>query len=129
MNETNLVRQFLLTASRAGSRLWRQNTGQAWIGQSEKFTARRTVTVNPGDVIIRQARPFHAGFAGLSDIGGLTPRDGVAVYTSIEAKTATGRVSEEQRAFISMVRSFGGLAGVARSDQDVEAIIRGEIRD
>lgn len=126
MNETNIVRSFLIHASKLGARLWRQNTGHGWIGDATKFTRTQTVTVNPGDVVIRKARPFHAGFEGLADIGGISQ---TGLYVAIEAKTATGRVTDEQRAFIRMVRSFGGLAGVARNDADVAAILRGEIRD
>lgn len=126
MNETNAVRGFLIHASKLGARLWRQNTGHGWIGEATKFTRTQTITVNSGDVVIRKARPFHAGFEGLADIGGISQ---TGRYVAVEAKTATGRVSDEQRAFIRMVRSFGGLAGVARSDADVEAILRGEIRD
>lgn len=126
MNETNIVRGFLIHASKLGARLWRQNTGRGWIGDATKFTRAQTITVQPGDVLIRKARPFHAGFEGLADIGGISQ---TGQYVAVEAKTATGRVTDEQRAFIRMVRSFGGLAGVARSDADVEAILRGELRD
>lgn len=124
--ETNIVRNMLLSASQAGARLWRQNSGRGWIGDATKFTRAQTITVQPGDVLIRKARPFHAGFEGLADIGGISQ---TGRYVAVEAKTATGRVSDEQRAFIRMVRSFGGLAGVARSDDDVAAILRGELRD
>lgn len=125
-SETNIVRGFLIHASKLGARLWRQNSGHGWIGDATKFTRAQTITVQPGDVVIRKARPFHAGFEGLADIGGISD---TGRYVGIEAKTATGRVSDEQRAFMRMVRSFGGLAGVARSDQDVADILRGEIRD
>lgn len=126
MNETNIVRGFLIHASKLGARLWRQNTGHGWIGDATKFTRTQMITVQPGDVLIRKARPFHAGFEGLADIGGISQN---GRYVAVEAKTETGRVTNEQRAFISMIRSLGGLAGVARNDADVAAILRGELRD
>lgn len=126
MNETNIVRGFLIHASKLGARLWRQNTGHGWIGDARKYDKPCMVQINPGDVVIRKARPFHAGFEGLADIGGISQ---TGRYVGIEAKTATGRVTPEQRNFIRTIRSFGGLAGVARSDADVAAILRGEIRD
>ena len=47
----------------------------------------------------------------------------LAVFTSIEVKTPTGRVRPEQQAWLSTVNDAGGLAGVARSVSDAHAII------
>lgn len=127
MNAGNITKLGLLAASKLGSRLFRQNTGTGWIGKHVKGPG--TVTLGPHDVVIRNARPFHSGFEGWSDTGGFTPRDGVAVYTQIEVKTDTDRVRPTQRQWIDVVRSAGGLAGIARSAADFEAIIRGETRD
>lgn len=128
-SETNIVRSIMLAASSLGARLFRYNAGMAWAG--------RTTRHPDGSITIRQPRAFHGVFEGHSDTAGFVPiaitPDMVgqtfarALY--VEVKTATGRVSPEQRAFIDMVRSMGGLAGVARSDADVAAIIRGEVRD
>jgi hypothetical protein len=46
------------------------------------------------------------------------------VFTAIEVKTPTGRVSEQQQRFISMVNGLGGIAGVARSVQDAADLLR-----
>lgn len=48
----------------------------------------------------------------------------LAVFTSIEVKTPTGRVRPEQSAWLSTVNDAGGLAGVARSVSDAHAIIQ-----
>lgn len=127
MTENTITKLGLLAASKLGARLFRQNTGQGWIGKSIKGPG--TVTLGPNDVVIRNARPFHSGFEGWSDTGGFTPRDGVAVYTQIEVKTDNGRVRPAQRQWIDFVRANGGLAGIARSADDFAAIIRGERRD
>lgn len=42
----------------------------------------------------------------------------VAVFTSIEVKTPTGRIRPEQTAWLSAVQSAGGIAGIARSVPD-----------
>ena len=39
----------------------------------------------------------------------------LAVFTSIEVKTPTGRVSPQQQAWLSVVQGAGGIAGIARS--------------
>jgi hypothetical protein len=39
----------------------------------------------------------------------------VAVFTSIEVKTPTGRIRPEQQQWINAVQAAGGIAGVARS--------------
>lgn len=47
----------------------------------------------------------------------------VAVFTSIEVKTPTGRVRPEQAAWLSAVTGAGGIAGIARSVADASQII------
>jgi hypothetical protein len=42
----------------------------------------------------------------------------IAVFTSIEVKTPTGRVRSEQQAWLGCVRGAGGIAGIARSVGD-----------
>ena len=47
----------------------------------------------------------------------------VAVFTSIEIKTPTGRIRPEQQAWLSCVQGAGGIAGVARSVADAQLIL------
>lgn len=47
----------------------------------------------------------------------------VAVFTSIEVKTPTGRIRPEQQAWLSTVQQSGGIAGIARSIADATQII------
>jgi hypothetical protein len=42
----------------------------------------------------------------------------IAVFTSIEVKTPTGRIRPEQQAWFETVTQAGGLAGIARSVDD-----------
>jgi hypothetical protein len=47
----------------------------------------------------------------------------VAVFTSIEVKTPTGRIRPEQQAWLETVQAAGGIAGVARSVEDALRIM------
>ena len=47
----------------------------------------------------------------------------LAVFTSIEVKTPTGRVGSEQQAWLACVQQCGGIAGIARSIADATQII------
>ena len=46
----------------------------------------------------------------------------VAVFTSIEVKTPTGRIRPEQQQWLDAVQAAGGIAGVARSVEDAQAL-------
>ncbi len=130
-NPTQQVKEYMLAASRLGARLWRRNVGQGWIGNAKKYTAREVVTVNPGDVLIRNARPFHNGEAGQYDTYGfisivITPEmvgTRIAQVVEAEAKQGTGRQSPEQVAWGEFVRASGGRAGVVRSLDDLAKLL------
>ena len=47
----------------------------------------------------------------------------LAVFTSIEVKTPTGRLTPAQSAWLGVVRGAGGIAGVARSVRDANEIV------
>lgn len=47
----------------------------------------------------------------------------VAVFTSLEIKTPTGRLAPAQRAWLGVVHQAGGIAGVARSVSDALRIV------
>ena len=48
----------------------------------------------------------------------------MARFLSIECKSATGRLTPEQRAWMDAVLRAGGLAGVARSVEDALGIVK-----
>lgn len=128
MSEADLMRRLQKLASSLGARLFRQNSGMAWIGKAERGPG--TVRLGPGDVVVRNARPFHAGFTGMSDLGGWVPVEisasmvgsTVAVYSQVEVKL-NGRPTREQIAWIDAVNRAGGRAGVARSEDDLKKIL------
>lgn len=120
--------------SSAGVTAFRNNSGVGWAGVGKPHIARRreTVTLNPGDVVIRQGRPLTAGLCkGSSDIIALTPikisphhvGKTLAVFSAIESKSGTGRLEPDQVKFIDHVNSVGGMAGVAYSDDEAILVV------
>ena len=106
VTEQQIQQQIRLQCSRGPVRLHRNNTGT-----------------------LRDAngRPVQFGLCkGSADLIGWTTRtitpdmvgQQVAVFTSIEVKTATGRLRPEQQQWLDAVQSAGGIAGVARSVED-----------
>jgi len=128
--EKSLLNGILKRVSPLGSRLFRQNTGLAWQGDIEKGRGQK-VTLYPGDVLLRKARPIHCGLIkGSSDLIGwtgkvITPEmvgKRVAVMTAFEGK-ATGDGTPEQYNFVDVIRQSGGIAGVVRSDEEAAELV------
>lgn len=133
MTEQGVMRAILLACSRGAARLFRQNVGTGWVGESTRFSRASTVSVQQGDVLIRNARPLHAGLCeGSSDLIGwrtveVTPKmvgQRLAVFAAVEVKSERGRPTTQQKAFITAVSRAGGIAGVARSVEDAEKMLR-----
>jgi hypothetical protein len=129
MAESNIQDAIRLSVSRAFGRaavLFRNNRGKAWIGKSARTPG--------GLVVIENPRRIEFGFVnGASDLIGWTSVEitadmigkRLAVFTAIEVKTKIGDSSKEQKTFIRNVKDAGGIAGVARSDEEAIKIIRG----
>jgi len=112
MSEQHIQQHIRLACSTGPVRLFRNNTG-----------------------VLRDqhGRPVSFGLCkGSADLIGWTTRtitaemvgQQVAVFTSIEVKTAIGRLSPEQRQWLAAVETAGGIAGVARSVADAEGLLR-----
>lgn len=107
--------------SRPDVRLFRNNTGQAWVG--------KLIRRNPdGSVLIAHARPLHAGlFVGSADLIGWLSIPGAiaptARFLSIEVKSATGRPTEAQVNWQAAILRAGGIAGVVSSVEEAVALI------
>lgn len=111
MTEQQIQQAIRLALGRGDIRLWRNNTGTLYD---------------------RQGRPVTFGLCkGSSDLIGLRsvtigPEHvgrTLAVFAALEVKSATGRPTPEQVAFIDTVRELGGLAGVVRSVSEATAIL------
>lgn len=105
-------------------RLFRNNVGEGWQGQSRRLPDGSVLLVNPRRIQFG----LHTGspdLVGLRQIT-ITPEmvgRSVAVFVGIEVKSKRGKPSDEQAPFLAMLQAFGALAGVARSAEDAERII------
>ena len=102
-------------------KLFRNNVGEGWTGsKSIQITQNTYAQLEAGDVVVKNARRFQAGLPnGSSDLlGWTTGADGIARFTSLEVKTATGRPTAEQKHWLETVRAAGGIADVIRSPDD-----------
>jgi ribosomal protein L27 len=128
MSEHLTQQQILLAHGSGTTRLWRNNVGTGWAGQATKVTPgnRQAIAagIRPGDIIIRQGRPLHAGLCvGSSDLIGYRQVDGVAQFVALEVKAATGRATKEQSQFLEHITAAGGCAGVVRSVEDADLVL------
>jgi hypothetical protein len=121
--EKDLQNKILLAVGRGDTRLFRNQVGTGWYGCID--------VRGRGDVLIRGARPLRAGLCpGSSDLIGwrtvtVTPEmvgRRIAVFAAVEVKSARGRISAEQQQFLEVVRSAGGIAGVARSVEEARRL-------
>lgn len=133
--ERDIQNEVLLECGHDGTTLFRQNVGQGWTGEATKVTRHyRAVNLQPGDVVIRNARPLIAGLCvGSSDIVGWRSVEitaamvgqRVAVFTALEVKAAKRRAKEAQARFLGNVREAGGIAAIVRSKEDAARALRG----
>jgi hypothetical protein len=128
-SEHETQQRILLAHSSGDTRLWRNNVGTGWAGQATKVTAGNlraiASTIRPGDVVIRNGRPLHAGLCvGSSDLIGYRKVDNLAQFVALEVKSATGRPTAEQIRFLDHIRTAGGCAAVVRSVADADTALR-----
>lgn len=121
MAERSLLNEILLQASKLGWRLFRNNTGQGWVGKVQRFPMATSVPIYPTDVVIRNAKPLNAGLCkGSSDLIGwksvtITPEmvgQKIAVFVAIEAKYGTTATTKEQTIFIDNINKAGGYGKI-----------------
>jgi len=112
VSEQQIQQQIRIACSTGNTRLFRNNTG----------TLRD-----------QHGRPVQFGLCkGSADLIGwkrvtVTPEmvgQQVAVFLSIEVKTPTGKLRPEQKQWLDAVQAAGGIAGVARSVSDAEALLQ-----
>ena len=114
MSEQAIQQRIRLTCSRGPTRLWRNNTGRLRDERGQLVTfglcpgsadliGYRSVTITP-------------------DMVGTT----LAVFAAVEVKTPTGRPTSEQTAFLDHVTAAGGIAGIARSVEEAQALLGGD---
>lgn len=132
IRESNISKQIMKAVSKLGTRLFRVNTGTAWVGKPIKLVAGQLWRAGAGDVLIKDAYPIRMGLiTGGSDLIGWHPMvitqamvgRRVAVFAAPEVKTDVGgHGSPEQRNFIKVVKEAGGIAGIVRSAEEAEVL-------
>jgi hypothetical protein len=126
MKESTAQKLARVAASRAGARVFRNNVGSFWTGS-------RFIQHANGSVTIFDARRVQTGLSvGSSDLIGwqtilITPEmvgKPVAAFVSLEIKSATGRLSKEQRHWLKTVAEAGGIAGAVRTPDEVTTLLQ-----
>ncbi len=124
--ETKLLTDARAKFSRGTSRLFRNNVGAAFVGPH--------YWLPDGSVVITKPTRIQYGLGvGTSDLIGWRSRIiheadvgfRMAQFVAIEGKSPAGKATETQSAFLTTVWEHGGLAGVARSEEDFAAILAG----
>lgn len=119
MRESKIKRDLIIELSRGATRLFNNPVGIAWSGKIAHRTSTELTLLHP--------RAIHFGLAdGSADLIGwrtitISPDmvgGQVAVFTSVEAKTPTGRVDPKQKQWRDAVHAAGGLAAIVRSVDD-----------
>lgn len=121
-SEKRILNESLIAVSALHDCLaWRNNTGQAWQGTHYRAAPGQNLIVQPGMIVLMDARPIAFGLPGSADILGVLRGRAFG----IEAKTQAGRQSEQQRKFEAAFRRAGGIYGIARSPAEAVAILTG----
>lgn len=113
MKEQNIQRLIMLSTANNGSVIFRNNCGA--------YTTPDGYRVKYG-----------VGNPGGSDLIGITPivitddmvGRTMGIFTAIEVKTKTGKPSPNQLNFIDVIKNNGGIAGVCRSSDDADDLIK-----
>ncbi len=128
-SEHDTQQRILLAHGSGPVRLFRNNVGTGWAGQATRVTAGNLQaiahTLRPGDVVVRNGRPLHAGLCvGSSDLIGYRRVNGLAQFVALEVKSERGRPTPEQTRFLDHISSAGGCAAVIRSIEDAHTVLR-----
>ena len=133
MSEKSLQSEIMLAIGKfcPTVRLFRNNCGKGVCGsQYVRIDRLQTVTLHPGDWVVRQGRMVDFGlFHGSGDLIGYETVETpvpvqIARFLSIECKTPTGKIEPAQVTWAANVRAAGGKALIARSvDEAVTGVL------
>lgn len=99
-------------ASELGHRLFRNNSGLAFYANGDPV---RYGVASPGgsDLIGWTSVVVTQQMVGTK----------IALFTGIECKSKTGRLTKEQKMFLAAVREAGGIAGVIRDESELKSLL------
>jgi hypothetical protein len=111
-SEQHIQQRIRLACNRGPTRLWRNNTGRL---RDER-----------GQLVTFGLCPGSADLIGYRTVV-VTPDmvgQRLAVFAAVEVKATKGRPTPEQTAFLEHIRDAGGIAGIARSVDDAESLLK-----
>lgn len=111
MTEQQIQQEIRLALGRGDVRVFRNNTGA--LRDENGRLVRYGLCTGSADLIgLRRVviGPEHVGQT-------------MGQFVAVEVKTATGRLTREQQAFLRLVEQFGGLAGVARNVEEAVRLV------
>jgi hypothetical protein len=111
-SEQTIQQQIRLACSRGPIRLWRNNVGRLLDQQGRMVT----FGLCPGSADL-------IGFRTVVITPAMVGHQ-LAVFAAVEVKAPKGRPTPQQSAFLEHVTAAGGLAGIARSVEEAEAILQ-----
>lgn len=115
MNESSIMKQIQVALARIGARLFRNNVGLFELKDGRRI--RTGLAVGSSDLI---------GFHPVEITPAMVGRR-VAVFAAVEVKSGTGRLRPDQASFIAAVRAAGGIAFVARSEDEALRMMEGAL--
>jgi hypothetical protein len=127
--EAKTLKKIQGTLSKGNIRLFRNNVGSAFLGP---------YVWSDGAVVIAKPQRVTYGLCeGSSDLIGwrsrtITPDmvgQKFAQFVAIEVKSAVGRATKTQVAFVDTVKKAGGLAGIAKTELDAVCILADTTND
>lgn len=93
---------------------WRNNTGMGWQGARIGASPGSRLEVQPGMVILADARPIRFGLVGSPDVLGCT----AGHWWGHEYKSLTGAAAEDQHKFRRAIERAGGEYRIIRTVED-----------
>jgi len=112
--ETDILRRIMRACSQGAARLLRNNVGGLY-DRTGAFV-RYGLGVGTSDLIGWRTVIITPDMLGTA----------IAQFCAIEAKTDRGRPTKEQAAFIAAVRKAGGIAGIARNEQEAKTLLQSD---
>jgi hypothetical protein len=135
MKESTIFKKVMLALHQIpGVKCFWNNVGMAYIGKTTRLKNGQHYIARQGDIVVHSARPFHAGLVKGSGDGigwrtiTITPDmvgQQVAQFLSVETKTKSGRVRDDQKNWQDVVNNSGGLAVIVRSEVDAVELVGG----
>lgn len=112
-SEQSIQQHIRLACSKGLTRLFRNNVGRLPDPRSGRWVEFGVGGKGAGDLLGWRTITITPDMVGTQ----------LAVFTSIEVKSPTGRVRPEQKTWMDAVQAAGGVAGIARSVKDAQQIL------